>query len=340
MMLFRCALAFCAAAVGSFLFWGLFRTAPLAAAGGLAGLVLAAVAMLIEHKVKKIPLKVVVGGVAGFAAGLVLANLSSFALLFCYPGNALISFTIYLMLNVLLGFLGLTIGAGKADELVRTRSGALRGADGNQNFKVMDTSAIIDGRIADIFETGFVEGTLIIPQFVLQELLYIADSSDSLRRVRGKRGLDILNKIQKQVDVEVRIIDQDFPKIKEVDAKLVALAKKMEAKIITNDFNLNKVAELQGVPVLNVNQLATSLRPVVLPGELMNVFIQREGKEQGQGVAYLDDGTMVVVENGRRFMGKSADVTVTSVLQTTAGRMIFTELKSRKSSDNASNSDR
>lgn len=335
MIVLRCVLAFCAAAVGSFLFWGLFRTATLAGLGGLAGIVLAALAMLIEHKVKKTPLRVVVGGVAGFAVGLVLANLSSFALLFRYPGNAFISFTIYLMLNVLLGFLGLTIGVSKADELVRTRSGALRGASQNQNIKIMDTSAIIDGRIADIFETGFVEGTLIIPQFVLQELLYIADSSDSLRRVRGKRGLDILNKIQKQVDIEVKIIDQDFPKIKEVDAKLVALAKKMEGKIITNDFNLNKVAELQGVPVLNVNQLATALRPVVLPGEQMNVYIQREGKEQGQGVAYLDDGTMVVVENGRRFMGKNADVTVTSVLQTTAGRMIFTELKSRKSADYA-----
>ena len=340
MIVFRCVLAFCAAAVGSFLFWGLFKTTNFALLGGLAGIALAAVAMLIEHKVKKTPLRVVAGGVAGFAMGLVLANLSSLALLFCYPGNALISLTIYLMLNVLLGFLGLAIGVGKADELVKTRSGGLRGAAGNQNIKVMDTSAIIDGRIADIFETGFVEGTLIIPQFVLQELLYIADSSDSLRRVRGKRGLDILNKIQKQVDIEVKIIDQDFPKIKEVDAKLVALAKKMEGKIITNDFNLNKVAELQGVSVLNVNQLATALRPVVLPGEQMNVFIQREGKEQGQGVAYLDDGTMVVVENGRRFMGRNADVTVTSVLQTTAGRMIFTELKSRKSADNASNSDR
>ncbi len=335
MILFRCVLVFCTAAVGAFLFRGLFNAIHLALLGGVAGIVLAAVAMLIEHKVKKTPLRVVVGGVAGFAVGLVLANLSSFALLFRYPGNAFISFTIYLMLNVLLGFLGLTIGVSKADELVRTRSGALRGASQNQNIKIMDTSAIIDGRIADIFETGFVEGTLIIPQFVLQELLYIADSSDSLRRVRGKRGLDILNKIQKQVDIEVKIIDQDFPKIKEVDAKLVALAKKMEGKIITNDFNLNKVAELQGVPVLNVNQLATALRPVVLPGEQMNVYIQREGKEQGQGVAYLDDGTMVVVENGRRFMGKNADVTVTSVLQTTAGRMIFTELKSRKSADYA-----
>ena len=340
MIVFRCLLAFCAAVVGSFFFWELFKTPNLALIGGLTGIILAIVIILVEQKVKKSPLRVVIGGVAGFTIGLILANLSSFALLFYYPGNSLVSYTIYLMINCLLGFLGLGIGIGKADELIRTKTGALRGATQNQNYKVMDTSAIIDGRIADLFETGFVEGTLIIPQFVLQELLYIADSSDSLRRNRGKRGLDILNKIQKQVDIEVKIVDQDFPKIKEVDAKLVALAKKMEAKIITNDFNLNKVAELQGVPVLNVNQLATALRPVVLPGELMNVYIQREGKEQGQGVAYLDDGTMVVVENGRKFMGKNADVTVTSVLQTTAGRMIFSELRGRKATDYASNSDR
>ena len=227
----------------------------------------------------------------------------------------------------------MAIGARKGEEFVLAKPGASKAAASNQNYKILDTSAIIDGRIADIFETGFVEGTLIIPQFILQELVYIADSSDSLRRTRGKRGLDILHKIQKQVDLEVRIIDQDFPKIKEVDAKLVALAKQMNGKIFTNDFNLNKVAELQGVQVLNVNQLSTALRPVVLPGELMNVYIQREGKESGQGVAYLDDGTMVVVENGRKLLNKTTEVTVTSVLQTTAGRMIFTVLKGGKPVD-------
>ena len=186
---------------------------------------------------------------------------------------------------------------------------------------------IIDGRIADICDTGFMEGTFIIPQFILQELQHIADSSDPLKRGRGRRGLDVLNRIQKQSSLEVKIVDQDYPKIQEVDAKLIALAKDIHAKIVTNDFNLNKVAELQGIPVLNINQLFNALKPVVLPGEVMNVKILKEGKEPGQGVAYLDDGTMVVVDNARRYMGKSMDVTVTSVLQTTAGRMIFTILK-------------
>jgi len=186
---------------------------------------------------------------------------------------------------------------------------------------------IIDGRIADICETGFLEGTFVVPQFILQELQYIADSSDPLKRARGRRGLDILHKIQKMADLNVRIIEEDFPKIKDVDSKLVALAKILNAKIITNDFNLNKVAELQGVAVLNINELANAVKPVVLPGETMKVFILKEGKEVGQGVAYLDDGTMVVVENARRFIGKNVEVAVTSVLQTTAGRMIFTKLK-------------
>jgi uncharacterized protein YacL len=196
-----------------------------------------------------------------------------------------------------------------------------------ENPKILDTSVIIDGRIADVCETGFIEGTIVIPQFILQELMHIADSPDPLRRTRGRRGLDVLNKIQKQVNLQVKILDQDFPQIREVDSKLVALGKKMGGIIITNDFNLNKVAELQGVPVLNINQLATALKPTVLPGEIMNVFIQREGKEAGQGVAYLDDGTMVIVDNGKRYLGKNIDVSVTSVLQTTAGRMIFTVLK-------------
>jgi uncharacterized protein YacL len=193
--------------------------------------------------------------------------------------------------------------------------------------KILDTSVIIDGRIADICETGFLEGPLIVPQFVLKELQHIAGSADSIKRNRGRRGLDILQRIQKNVDMTVHIVDHDFPKIREVDAKLVALGKVLKGKVLTNDFNLNKVAELQGVPVLNVNQLANAVKPVVLPGEVMNVYIMKEGKEYGQGVAYLEDGTMVVVDNARRHVGKNIDVAVTSVLQTTAGRMIFTRLK-------------
>jgi uncharacterized protein YacL len=196
-----------------------------------------------------------------------------------------------------------------------------------ESYKLLDTSVIIDGRIADITETGFLEGTLIIPQFILRELQHIADSSDPLKRNRGRRGLDILQKIQKKVGIRVEISDMDFPEIREVDNKLVAMAKALSAKIVTNDFNLNKVAELHGVGVLNINELTNALRPVVLPGEDMRVYVLKEGKEYNQGIAYLDDGTMVVVDNGRRHIGQTIDVCVTSVLQTTAGRMIFSRLK-------------
>ncbi|MFY9269714.1 MAG: PIN domain-containing protein [Candidatus Manganitrophaceae bacterium] len=197
----------------------------------------------------------------------------------------------------------------------------------NVKNKVLDTSVIIDGRIADLCETGFLEGTYIVPQFILQELQHIADSSDSLKRARGRRGLDILRRIRERVDIEVRIVDDDFPAIKEVDSKLIALGKRLSAKVVTNDLNLNKVAELQGVRVLNINQLCNALKPVVLPGETMRVFILKEGKELGQGIGYLDDGTMIVVDEARKWIGKTIDVIVTSVLQTTAGRMIFTRIR-------------
>lgn len=327
LLLFRCLLIFIAMLGGGLIFWEVFSNTGLALLGVSIGVALAISIIFIEHRVTRSSFRAVLGGMVGLIMGLISANLFSLGLLVYLPERSRAGFTAYLLINWLLGFLGMGIGARKGEEFILARHGASRAASKNENYKILDTSAIIDGRIADIFETGFVEGTLIIPQFILQELVYIADSSDSLKRNRGKRGLDILNKIQKQVNLEVRIIDQDFPKIKEVDAKLVALAKQMNGKIFTNDFNLNKVAELQGVQVLNVNQLSTALRPVVLPGELMNVYIQREGKEPGQGVAYLDDGTMVVVENGRKFLNKNIEVTVTSVLQTTAGRMIFTVLK-------------
>jgi uncharacterized protein YacL len=182
---------------------------------------------------------------------------------------------------------------------------------------------IIDGRIADICETGFLEGTLVAPQFVLRELQQVADSSDSLKRNRGRRGLDVLQRIQKMAHMQVQIVETDFPEVREVDLKLIELARHMNGKIVTNDFNLNKVAQLRGVAVLNINELANSLKPVVLPGEVLRVFVLKEGKEAGQGVAYLDDGTMVVVDQGKRALGKTIEVTVTSVLQTTAGKMIF-----------------
>lgn len=195
------------------------------------------------------------------------------------------------------------------------------------SYKILDTSVIIDGRISDICDTGFIEGILVIPNFVLTELQMIADSADSIKRNRGRRGLDILNKMQKDQSIMVKISDMDFADVPEVDSKLVKLAKIMKAKVITNDFNLNKIAEFHGVPVLNINQLSNALKPIVLPGEEMNVSLIKEGKDPNQAIGYLDDGTMVVVENGRRKLNYDVDVVVTSVLQTTAGRMIFARLK-------------
>jgi uncharacterized protein YacL len=200
-----------------------------------------------------------------------------------------------------------------------------RGAD----IKVADTSAIIDGRIADVYETKFLSGTLIVGRFILKELQDIADSSDAGKRARGRRGLDILQRLQEHPDIQVKVVDKDYPDVKDVDGKLVMLAREFEAQILTTDFNLNKVASLQGVTVLNVNDLANALKPAVLPGDGMVIFIAKEGKEKEQGVGYLDDGTMVVVEEGRRMVGKKVETVVTSVLQTSAGRMIFTKLKDR-----------
>ena len=305
-----------------------FSSIQAAVAGAAAGILCSTTAILLEIRTRKIRLKVIICSVVGAGIGLIIANLFTYSFLVLQIDRGYTTILVCLCINGLFGYLGLAIGAKKGEELDISRWPIIGKRDaGEKSLKILDTSVIIDGRIADICETGFIEGTFIIPQFVLRELTSIADSADSLKRNRGRRGLDILKKIQKQTSIEVRIVDQDFPKIKEVDAKLVALAQQMKAKIITNDFNLNKVAEIQGVAVLNINQLATSVKPLVLPGEIMKVYIQREGKEPGQGVAYLDDGTMVVVENGRKFQGRDMEVAVTSVLQTTAGRMIFTVVK-------------
>ncbi|MFC5700939.1 PIN/TRAM domain-containing protein [Cohnella faecalis] len=231
------------------------------------------------------------------------------------------------------GYAGLRIGIQRKDELgewLRSRRAAEQAKEEGSWFeehKILDTSVIIDGRIADICKTGFIEGTLVIPEFVLEELQHIADSSDLLKRNRGRRGLDILNKIQKELDVKVLICEDAVEEAVEVDSKLVKLAKAMRGKVVTNDFNLNKVCELQGVSVLNINDLANAVKPVVLPGEEIVVQVIKDGKEHGQGVAYLDDGTMIVVEGGRDFIGTTMEVLVTSVLQTSAGRMIFAKPK-------------
>jgi uncharacterized protein YacL len=232
--------------------------------------------------------------------------------------------TIALML--FLGYIGFSIGLKLKGDL-RLLPSPTFGGGGATRPKVLDTSVIIDGRVADICRLGFLEGTLVIPRFVLNELQNIADSPEPLRRTRGRRGLDILNEIQKQVSIDVRISEVDFPEIREVDSKLVKLAKDMSGKIVTNDFNLNKIAQFQGIEVLNINDLANALKPIVLPDEDFVIKIIKEGKEPGQGVGYLDDGTMVVVENGARLIGKEVKVTVTSVLQTSAGQMIFTRTR-------------
>jgi uncharacterized protein YacL len=232
-----------------------------------------------------------------------------------------------------MAYVGLAVGANKGDLLNLAALGGIFGGErsGKKSYKILDTSVIIDGRIADIAETGFLDGLIVIPQFVLRELQLVADSADSLKRNRGRRGLDILQRLQKTASVQIQIVEDDFPSVREVDMKLIELAKLYEGKIITNDFNLNKVAQLQGVAVLNINELANSLKPIVLPGEIMRVFILKEGKEYNQGVAYLDDGTMVVIDNARKMIGKTIDISVTSVLQTTAGKMIFGKWDERAS---------
>jgi uncharacterized protein YacL len=223
-----------------------------------------------------------------------------------------------------MAYVGLVSGANKGEYLdLASFGGFFTDNSVRKSSKVLDTSVIIDGRVADICKTGFLEGTLVVPHFVLRELQQIADSADSAKRNRGRRGLDVLEKIKSVSGVTVQIVEKDYPDVKEVDLKLIELAKEMTAKIVTNDFNLNKVSQLRGVEVLNINELANALKPVVLPGETMKVFILKEGKEYNQGVAYLDDGTMVVVDNARRMIGKTIATQVTSVLQTTAGKMIF-----------------
>ena len=292
------------------------------------GITLAAGIIAIERGAQKIPPKILLGGLLGLIVSLLLGHLLTISLLTIPLIGDPDNITLHGLVHAGLAYIGMVLGARKGAEFdLNEYKKLFRGEAKEENPKLLDTSVIIDGRVADICETGFLEGTLIIPQFVLRELQQIADSSDPIKRNRGRRGLDILQRIQRSADVHVKILEQDFPKIRDVDSKLVVLGKELGAKILTNDFNLNKVAELQGVPVLNVNQLANAVRPVVLPGELMSVHILKEGKEYGQGVAYLDDGTMVVVDSARKYVGKNVDVAVTSVLQTTAGRMIFTRLK-------------
>lgn len=291
-----------------------------------------------EEVLFKVPVGDLLFGTLGLIIGLIVAYFLGFAI--DSVQIPVITEVLPIILSFVLGYLGFRLGFRKRDELIQlftlrsnnTKKKATEGAEISEvrgNYKLLDTSVIIDGRIADISETGFIEGILVVPQFVLTELQHIADSSDTLKRTRGRRGLDILRKLQDERKTKVEITDEDFEDVQEVDLKLVRLAKKMgnDTQIVTNDFNLNKVCELHHVKVLNINDLANAVKPVVIPGEDMQVVVIKDGKEHNQGVAYLDDGTMIVVEGGRNYIGQAITVTVTSVLQTSAGRMIFAKPK-------------
>jgi uncharacterized protein YacL len=289
----------------------------------LFALVLAALVVFFESRLRETAITRILGALMGCGIGLAIAHAIGSGLFWADSGDRRVEF-LHSFVLIVLPYLGLVLGGKHGEWLEPARLISLfRAAGPQRRYKILDTSVIIDGRIADVCETGFVDGALVVPQFVLKELQLVADSSDSLKRNRGRRGLDILQRIQKMAGVEVIISDLDFPDVREVDLKLIELARTLPGKIVTNDFNLNKVAQLRGVEVLNVNELANSLKPVVLPGEVMKVFILKEGKEYNQGVAYLDDGTMVVVDNARKMISRTIDIVVTSVLQTTAGKMIF-----------------
>ena len=308
--------------------WGLAITLTSAAIGGLIGpyLTYKTIKSLFDQ-LSRVPSSTVIAGTIGLVVGLVVAILISIPF---FQLNGWVNWGIPLIISAIMGFAGLSVGIQRAREFSEVvPSGiSMRYSSSKTNDRILvDTSAIIDGRIADMSRTGFVQGTLLIPRFILDELRHIADSSDSLRRTKGRRGLEILSNLRKEGDIPVQILDVEMVN-QEVDAELVHLAKRMKAQILTTDFNLNRVAELQGVNVLNINELANSLKPVVLPGEEIGVNIIQSGKEPGQGVAYLDDGTMVVVDGGKRFINSVQGVTVTRVLQTAAGRIIFAQLRS------------
>src|ERR1017187_8738526 len=302
-----------------------FQGYPVSGVGGVAGLVLGLGVILFEMRLKEVSLKRLIGAAIGSTMGIMGAFLMATVLGWALTDHPTSLRFLQIVILLWMTYIGLVIGGNKGDMLNLAAFGGVFGGEmpGKQAFKILDTSVIIDGRIADIAETGFLDGTLVIPQFVLRELQLVADSADSMKRNRGRRGLDILQRIQKMTHLNVQIIEDDFPNIRDVDMKLIELGKVYECKVVTNDFNLNKMAQLHGVEVLNINELANALKPIVLPGEVMRVFILKEGKEYNQGVAYLDDGTMVVVDNAKRMISRTIDISVTSVLQTTAGKMIF-----------------
>ncbi len=301
-----------------------------------AGAIIAVCIIIFERRIRRASLKTLIGAAVGSIMGIVGAFLIGSLISRQSAGDPQLKTFVTLALTFFMAYVGLMVGAAKGDYLeLSALGGILTDKASRRDLKILDTSVIIDGRIADVAETGFLTGSLIIPQFILRELQQVADSPDSSKRQRGRRGLDMLNRLQNNSSLDIQIVETDFPSVREVDLKLIELGKQLDAVIVTNDFNLNKVSQLRGVSVLNINELANALKPVVLPGEAMRVFILKEGKEYNQGVAYLDDGTMVVVDNARRLIGKNADIAVTSVLQTTAGKMIFGRLW--EDSENGSN---
>lgn len=300
------------------------------------GAIVAALMIAFEMRVRRASLKTLIGAAIGSILGIVGAFL--IGVLISIQKEAAVSAQtqtfMTLSLAFFMGYVGLMVGAAKGDYLdLSALGGIFSDKTVKREYKILDTSVIIDGRIADVAETGFLSGTMIIPHFILAELQQVADSADSSKRQRGRRGLDMLQRLRNNSKLDIQIVETDFPAVKEVDLKLIELGKQLDAVIVTNDFNLNKVAQLRGVAVLNINELANALKPVVLPGEAMRVFVLKEGKEYNQGVAYLDDGTMVVIDNARKLIGKTADISVTSVLQTTAGKMIFGRLWEEKTDE-------
>lgn len=291
--------------------------------GGMIGLLLSVVIIYLETRIRKSQFKIIWSSTLGTFAGVVLGWALGSIYRTIAQDEATTAF-IRVFFLIIMPYIGFLVGTRKSEWLNPAHLFRFfQEKSVGRSYKILDTSVIIDGRISDICNTAFIEGTLIVPQFILKELQLVADSADSVKRQRGRRGLDVLDHLQKSSQVNVIISEMDFPDVKEVDSKLIELGKQMDAKIITNDFNLNKVAQLQGIPVLNINELANALKPVVLPGESLRAFILKEGKEKDQGVAYLDDGTMVVVDDSRKMIGQTVDITVTSVLQTTVGKMIF-----------------
>jgi uncharacterized protein YacL len=293
-----------------------------------AGAAAACAVIVFELRVRALSLRRLIGAVTGSVLGIFGAALFCLVLRSA-PLAGATSAVLQIFVLLLMTYVGLLVGASKGDLLNPAALGTVFAADRptRRSAKVLDTSVIIDGRIADIAEAGFIDGTMVVPEFVLRELQVVADSTDGSKRQRGRRGLDMLQRMQSNASIQVQIVPDDFPSIREVDLKLLELAKKWEAKVVTNDFNLNKVAHLHHVDVLNINDLANALKPVVLPGEKMIVMILREGKEFNQGVGYLDDGTMVVVDHARKLIGRPVEISVTSVLQTASGKMIFGKLE-------------